>query len=133
MKDLKFDPKEFEAHLQECGADLRTIVAYLRNTAEHVGANVSPRPYVPKTGWGVTYYRGEQWFCQFHPKRPKNHVQALIHDANPAALKRVGFFVADRDDEQPWVEIKRMRDAVRLVPFVLEAAGPDLNRRGTFR
>ena len=131
MKELKFDAKEFEARLRECGEDLQKIIAYLKNTAKHVGAGVSLRPYVPKTGWRITYYRKEQWFCQFHPKHKKNHVQALIQGVDPAALRCAGFTVADRQDKQPWVEIKSMRDAVRLVPFVLHAADPDPNRRGT--
>jgi hypothetical protein len=130
MKDLRFDTKEFEARLRKCGDDLKKIVAYLRNTAQHVGPDVSPRPYVPKTGWGITYYRGDQWFCQFHPKNQTNHVQALIHGATPAALEAAGFAPAHREDDQPWVPVQSMRDAVRLVPFILDAAGPDLSRRG---
>lgn len=130
MKELKFDPREFEEHLGECHADVQEIVAYLRNTAKHAGADVLPRPYVPKTGLGITYYRGDDRFCQFHPKH--RHVQALIDGVDPAALEAAGFAPVHRtrEDKQPWVPIASMRDAVRLVPFILEAAGPDVNRSG---
>ncbi len=128
MRDFRFNTSEFEARIGECGDELQNVVAYLRNTAKHAGADVLPRPYVPKTGWGITYYRGKQWFCQFHPKHQKNHVQALIYGTDPAALEAAGFTSAKREDNQRWVRIENMRDAVRLVPFILDAAGPDLRR-----
>lgn len=74
MKELRLDATAFEERLNECGEDLQRVVAYLRTTAANAGAEVSSRPYVPKTGWGITYYIGEQWFCQFHPKHQKQHV-----------------------------------------------------------
>ena len=129
-KDPQADPEGFKERLEECPHDLQKTVNYLQMTAQHASADVSVRPYVPKTGWGITYSRAGKWFCQVHPKRQARHVQAFIRGADPKALDAAGFSAARRKDKQPWVEITNMRDAVRLVPFILAAAGPDLNRRG---
>jgi hypothetical protein len=48
---------------------------------------------------------------------------ALISGAVPSALKIAGFSPADRKDKQPWVKIRNMPEAVRLVPVIL--AGHD--------
>lgn len=99
------------------------MVAYLRDSAQYAVDSVSARPYVPNTGWGVTFYDGEQWFCQLHPKREKNHVQVLIRGATAEDLSAVGLVPADRSDQQRWVQVESMREAVRLVPLILAASG----------
>jgi hypothetical protein len=122
MREPRFDPTEFDARLAQCSEQLTQIFAYLRDTALHSAASVSARPYVPKTGWGVTFYEGERWFCQLHPKREENYVQVLVHGAAARDLLAAGLAPADRADEQLWVPIKSMREAVRLVSFILAAA-----------
>lgn len=122
MREPSFDSTEFDARLAECSEQLTLTFAYLRDTALHSAPSVSARPYVPKTGWGVTFYEGERWFCQLHPKRGKNHVQVLVRGAAARDLLAAGLAPVDRADEQPWVPIKSMREAVRLVPFILAAA-----------
>ena len=76
-------------------------------------------PLSPQRGVGVTYWRGAKRFCRFDPKHQANHVGALIPGANRAALEDAGT-VSDRNDG-PWVTIKNMRGAVRLVPEMLRA------------
>jgi len=50
------DPLGFQANLEECSAPLQEMVAYLRSTARHAGADVTQRRYKhpkPNTGWGT--------------------------------------------------------------------------------
>ena len=116
------DARGFEANLEACSDELRQMVAYLRKTAQNAGADVTERRFKhtsPNTGWGITYYAGGNGFCDFHPKRQRDHVWALIHGGDRVALETAGT-VAVRGDG-PWVTIENMRGAVRLVPFILRA------------
>jgi hypothetical protein len=122
MTEARFDVAEFDAKLEECGRELKRLVEYLKDTAQNSADAVVSRPYVPQTGWGITFYTNDRWFCQLHPKREKDHVQVLVRGSLPEALLAAGLAPADRADEQPWVPIRNMRDAVRLVPFIVSAA-----------
>ena len=114
-------PKAFDERVKRCGKKLQELIAYLTSTATYSGANVSPRHYVVKNGWGITFYAGDNWFCQFHPKESKEHVWALVQGAKSSALRDAGFTPADRIDKQLWVTVKNMNAAVRLVPLILRA------------
>ena len=56
----EIDPLGFEANLDGCNKPLQEMVAYLRNTAQYGGSDVTTRRFKhpePNTGWGITYYR----------------------------------------------------------------------------
>lgn len=109
----------FEARLSECEEPLREMLAYLRSSAQHSGTDVTPRRYrhpKPNTGWGITYYRGESAFCDFHPKRTKGHVWGFIHDADSKAIERDGF---QPSEQASWFQIRTMPEAVRFVKWIL--------------
>jgi hypothetical protein len=57
--------------------------------------------------------------CRFDPKHQADHVWALIPHADRAGLGGADV-VSDREDG-PWVTVRNMRGAVRLVPHVLKA------------
>lgn len=108
------DPLGFKANLEGCSAPLQEMVAYLRRTAQHAGAEVTPRRYKhskPNTGWGVTYYTGGNRFCEFHPKRDEDHVWGFIQGADPVAVVADGFQPSKQDG---WFQIRTMHEAVRV-------------------
>lgn len=93
----ELDPFGFEAKLEDCSSRLKEMVAYLRSTAQHAGADVVGRRYKPKTGWGITYYRGGEGFCQFHPKRDEEHVWAWLKVVDPGAIVAEGFQPSEQE------------------------------------
>ncbi len=65
------EPVGFETNIKECSEHLQEIVAYLRTTAKHAGADVVARRYKhqrPNAGWGVTYLQGRQTVLSLPPK-----------------------------------------------------------------
>jgi hypothetical protein len=107
--------------MEQCSEQLRQLFLYLPETALHAGGVVTARPSVPQTGWGITFYAGQEWFCQIHPKAEANHLQVLVRGAAAHDLESAGFKPAERADNQPWVRVRTMRECVRMVPFIVDA------------
>ena len=114
----RLDSKEFGARREECGQTTRAVLDLLRTAAEHAGSRVDP-PTFEARGVGVTYWTGGKRFCRFDPKPKANHVWALVPQGNLVALAFAGT-VSEREDG-PWVTVKDMRGAMRLVPEILRA------------
>jgi hypothetical protein len=118
-RDMKrFDATEFDARCEECNQATRNIVAFLKTVAEHAGFKVDA-PTFEVRGVGITYWSGGKRFCRFDPKHQADHVWALVPGGDRVALKAAGK-VSVREDG-PWVTIKDMHGAVRLVPQILRA------------
>jgi hypothetical protein len=112
----------FEAYVLGCSEKVQEILAYLRSTAKNAGADVFGRRQKPQSGCGITYYANGEWFCQFHPKPDADHVQVLIKGVTTDALKSAGVQPSEhRTDQQLWIPIKTMLEAVRLVRLILSA------------
>ena len=131
MKELP--AREFDARRETCGEATRNVLDFLMTAAEHAGPDVG-KPTFEVRGVGITYWSRGKRFCRFDPKHRADHVWAMIPGADRTSLEAAGK-VSRRGDE-PWVTIKNMRDAVRLVPEILkayDAAGATANRRVTKR
>lgn len=114
----RFDSKEFDARREQCGQATRKVLDFLKNVAAHAGSHVEP-PTFEVRGVGITYWSGGKRFCRFDPKHQADHVGALVSGGDRVALAAAGT-VSDREDG-PWVTIKNMHGAVRLVPEILRA------------
>ena len=114
----EFDAKEFDARREECSQATRNVLDFLKTVAEHAGSHVEP-PAFEVRGVGITYWSGGKRFCRFDPKHQADHVWALVPGGDRVALGVAGT-VSDREDG-PWVTIKNMCGAVRLVPEILRA------------
>lgn len=115
--------RAFEKKFGGCSAHLRALVAYLRTTADHAGADVTPRRFnhsEPNKGWGITHYARGEWFCHLHPKSKSNHVGVRILDATAAEFKAIGLKPTE-DRAELWASVETMPQAVRLVRFILRA------------
>ena len=115
------DPSGFQKNLEECSAPLQEMVTYLRSTARNAGADVSERRYrhpKPNSGWGVAYYADSHRFCEFNPKREKDHVWAFVHGADSSEIADEGFQPSLQDG---WFQIRTLPEAVRFVKWVLLA------------
>ena len=114
----RLDSKEFDARRDECGQTTRDVLDFLRTAAEHAGSHVGP-PTFEARGVGIAYWTGGKRFCRFDPKPKAGHVWALVPGGNLVALAFAGT-VSEREDG-PWVTVKDVRGAVRLVPEILRA------------
>lgn len=109
---------DFDHRVAKCSQDNRDLVAFLRTVAENAGEHVGA-PTFEARGTGITYWVNGRRFCRFDPKHEADRVWALIPNADRHTLGDAGV-VSDRKDG-PWVTIRTMRGAVRLVPHVMEA------------
>ncbi len=116
----EFDASEFDALRDKCSKTIQNVLDFLKTAAEHAGADVE-QPTFEVRGVGITYWTRRKRFCRFDPKPQAGHVWALVPGAARASLERAGT-VSKREDG-PWVTIKNIRGAVRLVPAILEAYG----------
>ena len=114
----KFDATEFDARREECSHVTRNVLDFLKTVAEHAGSEVES-PTFEVRGVGITYWSRGKRFCRFDPKHQADHVWASVPGGDRLALAVAGT-VSDREDG-PWVTIKNMRGAVRLVPEILRA------------
>ena len=114
----EFDAREFDALRDKCNKATQNVLDFLKTATQHAGADVG-QPTFEVRGVGITYWSRKKRFCRFDPKHQAGHVWALVPGAARASLERAGT-VSKREDG-PWVTIKNMRGAVRLVPAVLEA------------
>jgi hypothetical protein len=112
------DAAGFDERMAKCAPDTRDLIGFLMVVAQNAGVSVAA-PTFEVRGIGITYWTNECRFCRFDPKHQADHVWALIPNADRHALGEAGV-VSDREDG-PWVTIKNMRGAVRLVPHVLHA------------
>lgn len=112
----RFDGSEFQARRERCNQVTRNVLDFLRTVAEHAGADVE-RPTFEVRGVGVTYWVAGKRFCRFDPKHQAGHVWVLVPGGDRVVLEGAGR-VSEREDG-PWVTIKDMRGAVRLVPEIL--------------
>lgn len=121
--------RQFDARREKCGQVAQDVLAFLMTVAEHAGPDVE-KPTFEVRGVGITYRSLRQRFCRFDPKQRMDHVWALIPGADRVSLAAAGKVSAREDG--PWVTIKNMRDAVRLVPEILKAydAAGARGRRG---
>jgi len=111
------DAVGFEARLDACPDSLREMVAYLRSSAQHAGANVAERRFrhpAPNSGWGVAYYATVHPFVEIHPKPQEGHTWVLVRGADPEALRHAGF---EPSHQAGWFKIRTMTEAVRLVVY----------------
>ncbi len=110
---------EFDRRVERCTPATRKLLGFLRTAAEHAGADVEPPTFDGVDGTGITYRRAGKRFYRFDPKHQADHIWALVPGADRVALGAAGT-VSEREDG-PWVTLKNMRDAVRLVPEILRA------------
>ena len=108
----------FDNRVTKCSDRTQALLAFLRTAAENASDHVDA-PTFESAGTGVTYWINGRGFCRFDPKYEADHVWAMVPTADRAALAEAGV-VADREDG-PWVTIRHMRGAVRLVPHLLRA------------
>jgi hypothetical protein len=116
MKEI--DAAGFDQRLAKCSPHTRDLVAFLKIVAENAGGSVAA-PTFEVRGIGITYWTNGRRFCRFDPKHQADHVWVLIPTADRRALRKAGA-VSPREDG-PWVTIKNMHGAVRLVPQILDA------------
>ncbi len=114
----RFDAKEFDARREQCSQATRNVIDFLKTVVEHAGVHVEA-PTFEVRGVGTTYWNAGKRFCRFDPKHQADHVWALVPGGDRVALEAAGK-VSVREDG-PWVTIKDMRGAVRLVPEILRA------------
>ena len=127
MKELS--AREFDARRETCGEATRNVLDFLMTAAEHAGPDVG-KPKFEERGGGITYWSRRKRFCRFDSKHRADHVWAMIPGADRTSLEAAGK--VSRRGDGPWVTIKNMRDAVRLVPEILkayDAAGATASRR----
>lgn len=127
MSDV--DAREFDAVCGQCSQATRNLIDFLKMVAENAGTEVEP-PTFELRGVGITYWRRGKRFCRFDPKRQADHVWAFGPGGDRVALAGAGK-VSDREDG-PWITIRDMRGAVRLVGEILRAydtAVPGRRRR----
>ena len=110
---------KFQERVVLCTPATREILAFLRQAAAHAGEDVGAPTFDGRNDTGISYRRRGKRFCRFDPKPRADHVWAWIPGADRRELAASGT-VAKRDDG-PWVTIKDMRGAVRLVPEILRA------------
>jgi hypothetical protein len=111
--------REFLARRERCDEVLPGVMDFIEAAAKNAGAQVDQPKFV-KRGGGVTYWTGGHRFCRFDPKFGKSHVAAIVFPpADPVQLDRVGLKHTREGKDGPWIWIANMRDAVRLVPFIL--------------
>lgn len=113
------DATEFNDRRSKCSQPIRETLDFLMTVAEHVGSDSVTHKFEVR-GTGITYWSKGNRFCRFDPKQVK-HVQALIPQAHLDALDKAGLEYTRSDTDGPWIRIKDLRDAVRLVPFILKA------------
>lgn len=112
----------YDSLVDSCTPSVRELLLYLRQSAQHAGAEVYLRRYRPRTGSGETFYAKGTWFCQFHPKPHADHVMALLKGIDARELASVGLTpTEDRADGQLWFRLSSMHEAVRTVPLILRA------------
>ena len=116
MTDI--DSAGTDQRVAKCSQHTRDLLAFLRTVAENAGEHVGT-PTFEGRGIGVTYWVNGKRFCRFDPKHEADHVWALIPNADRHALDDAGK-VSKREDG-PWVTVRNMRGAVRLVPHILQA------------
>jgi hypothetical protein len=116
MKEI--DSAGFNERVAKCSPQTRDLITFLRTVAENSGVSVAT-PIFEVRGIGITFWTNGRRFCRFDPKHQANHVWALIPNGDRDALRACGI-VSDREDG-PWVTIRTMRGAVRLVPHVLHS------------
>ena len=114
----KFDATEFDARCERCNSATRAMVAFLKTAAQHAGFDVE-KPTFEVRGLGISYWIANRRFCRFDPKHRANHVWAFVPGGDRVALKMAGE-VSFREDG-PWVTIRNMHGAARLVPEILRA------------
>lgn len=112
----RFERTEFDARRDQCNPGTRAILDYLITAAENAGAGVE-QPTFEVRGIGITLWVGGRRFCRFDPKHQAGHVWALIPGGDRLQLEAAGR-VSEREDG-PWVTVKSMRGAVRLVSEIL--------------
>jgi hypothetical protein len=114
-------PAGFEAQLLTCTEPHREVVAYVRTAAQHAGVAVMARRFrhpTPNSGWGVTYYVGSFPFCEIHPKVKAGHVWVRLRGVDQTEVVNAGF---EPSQQQGWVKIRNIAEAVRIVPWILRA------------
>ena len=110
--------KEFDSRVEKCSPATQAILDFLRTAAAHAGPEVEPPTADPK-GVGITYRTGGCGFCRFDPKHEADQVWAWIPGANRETLSSAGIVSAREDG--PWVTVKNMWGAVRLVPEIVQS------------
>lgn len=123
--------KAFNERRKECSQAIRDVLDFLRTVAEHVDTHVDP-PTFEVRGVGITYWSRGRRFCRFDPKLLK-HVQALVPAADLVELKAAGLEFTRSATDGPWVLVKSMRDAVRLVPLIVLSYEAAAHRSATRR
>jgi hypothetical protein len=108
---------EFDARVAKCSPDTQKILDFLRTAAAHAGRHVEP-PVADAKGVGITYRTGGRGFCRFDPKHEADHVWAWVPEADRGSLSAAGT-VSPREDG-PWVTIRSMHGAVRLVSEIVQ-------------
>lgn len=115
------DPLGFDAKLEACSDSLRELVSYLRTSSQHAGVAVVCRRFrhpAPNSGWGVTYYRGPEPFCEIHPKVKEGHAWVRLSGIDAGAVEAAGF---ELSKQEGWFKLSGMGEAVRFVPWILLA------------
>lgn len=114
------DPRaeSFEERLERCSATVREMVGFMKALCTNLGHDLLPPTY-EANGGGITFWRGNRRFCRLDPKTHADHVWVMLPGAEPSDLEHVAS-VSPRDDG-PWMTIDSMRDAVRLVPHIIES------------
>jgi hypothetical protein len=116
MKEI--DAAGFDERVAKCSLPTRELITFLKTVAENSGLSVAA-PTFEVRGIGITFWTNGRRFCRFDPKHQADHVWALIPNSDRHALHECGS-VSDREDG-PWVTIKTMPGAVRLVRHILNA------------
>jgi hypothetical protein len=109
----------FNARMTRCEPGTRAIMAFLRGVAQHAGDDVEPPRIDGRAGVGISYRRGGRRFCRFDAKEKSAHVWVCIPGASREPLGVAGTVSNRRDG--PWVKVKTLKGAVRLVPEILRA------------
>lgn len=107
---------EFDRVVDACDQATQDLITFLRTAAENAGPEREAPSYEVR-GVGITYWAGGRRFCRFDPKPQAGHVWAMVPGADRRALQSAGH-VSTRADG-PWVTIRDLRGAVRLVPIIL--------------
>src|SRR5688572_6963795 len=110
----------FAERRQKCSPNVRAMLDFLMTAAANAGASVEMPPVPEVKGEGVKYRNPNGQFCAIHPKHDE-HVWILpAHSLADRArlvadLTSAGLEFTREDTDGPWVKVKSLQEAVRMV------------------
>lgn len=119
MTDQEARREKFDKRAERSRLVLPGVLDFLMTVASNAGDQVEPPSFDGVEGVGITYQRKGTRFCRLDPKFDKEHVFAQIPGASRDELEPAGTLPDPPRQDDGWVKVENMWDAVRLVPLIL--------------